>query len=92
MTHFLFWAGVVRQAPGSDRFGVSFNMLLSDQCLKHLADRGALTRDEHAALLSLDGIMPRASLYTGVLAWVTADLAQAHREGGGRGAGSKPSN
>lgn len=47
LLHVLFWAGVVRQAPGSDRFGVSFNMLLSDQCLAHLAKRGALTRAEH---------------------------------------------
>lgn len=88
LTHMLFWAGVVRQAPGSDKFGVSFNMLLSDQCLQYLADRGALTQIEHDALLSLTG-MPRSSLYLCTLAWVTADLSQGLREGvisGGAGA------
>ena len=88
LTHVFFWAGVVRAAPGSDKFGVSFNMLLSRQCLEYLVGRGALTRTECAALLSLDP-MPRSQLYACVLAWVTSDLAQALREGvirGGAGA------
>ena len=90
LTHVLFWAGVVRQAPGSDRFGVSFNMLLCRQALAHLAQRGAMTVTEHSALLSLIGDgLPRPGLYLAVLAWVTSDLAQGLREGiilGGPGA------
>ena len=92
LVHMLFWASIVRSAPGSDRFGVSFSMLLSLQCLRHLVARGALTQLEHDALLSLDERPPlqrRNSLYTCVLAWVTSDLAQGLREGvirGGPGA------
>ena len=59
LTHVLFWAGIVRQAPGSDRFGTSFNMLLSTQCLNHLQTRGALTATELDALLSLKGVPRR---------------------------------
>jgi len=93
LTHVLFWAGVVRQAPGSDRFGVSFNMLLSRPCLAHLVRRGALTPIECDALLSLDGEgaseRSRTKLFLCVLTWVTSDLAEAQREGvlrGGAGA------
>ena len=43
LAHVLFWAGIVRRAPGSDHFGTSFNQILTTRCLDRLVLRGLLT-------------------------------------------------
>ena len=77
--HVLFWAGMVRRAPASDFFGLSFNQMLSRRALERLVHRGSITAVERDALLGV-GSNPR-TWHLALLAWVLSDAEEARRRG-----------